>query len=58
VIAGVMNNARKIVFSKIMKPVKDRPVWKNVTVLHDIRKNLIDRLKKQAGGDMVILGTE
>ena len=57
VIAGVMNNARKIVFSKTMKPVKDGPVWKNVTVLHDIQKELIGRLKKQAGGDMVILGS-
>jgi dihydrofolate reductase len=57
VIAGVMNNARKIVFSKSMKPVKDGPVWKNVTVLHDIQKELIDRLKKQTGGNMVILGS-
>jgi dihydrofolate reductase len=55
--AGVMNNAPKIVFSKTMKPVKDGPVWKNVTVLHEINPEAIIRLKKQEGGDMVILGS-
>ncbi len=52
-----MNSAPKIVFSKTMKPVKDGPVWKNVRVLHEIKKEEIARLKEQAGGDMVILGS-
>jgi dihydrofolate reductase len=57
VIAGVMNSARKIVFSKTMKTVKDGPVWKNVRVLHDINPEEIVRIKEQPGGDMVILGS-
>ena len=57
VIAGVMNSAPKIVFSKTLKPVKDGPVWKNVRVLHEIKKEEVARLKEQAGGDMVILGS-
>ena len=57
VIAGVMNHAPKIVFSKTMKPVKDGPVWKNVTVLQEINPEEIRGMKKKAGGDMVILGS-
>lgn len=57
IVAGVMNRAQKIVFSKTMKPVKDGPSWKNVTVLHEINKEEIARLKEQPGGDMVILGS-
>ena len=57
VIAGVMNSAPKIVFSKTMKPVKDGLVWKNVKVLHEIKPEEIASLKKQAGGGMVVLGS-
>jgi dihydrofolate reductase len=57
VIAGVMNRSPKIVFSKTMKPVKDGPVWKNVTVLQEINPEEIRGMKKKAGGDMVILGS-
>ena len=57
VIAGVLNSAQKIVFSKILKPVKDGPVWKNVKVLHEIQQEEIAGLKEQAGGDFVILGS-
>jgi dihydrofolate reductase len=57
VVAGVLNNATKIVFSKAMKPVKDGPVWKNVRVLHEINREEISGLKEQAGEDMAILGS-
>jgi dihydrofolate reductase len=57
VLAGVLNNAPKIVFSKTLNPVDDGPVWKNVRVLHEIKKGEIARLKEQAGGDFVILGS-
>jgi dihydrofolate reductase len=57
VIARVMNNSPKIVFSKTMKPVKDGPVWKNVKVLHEINPEEIAKLKTQGGGNMVILGS-
>ena len=55
-VANTMNNAPKIVFSKTLKP-KEGPVWKNVTVVPEINREGIIELKKQAGGDMVILGS-
>jgi dihydrofolate reductase len=57
VVAGVMNSAPKIVFSKTLKPVKDGPVWKNVKVLHEIKREEIVKLKEQGGGDFAILGS-
>jgi dihydrofolate reductase len=56
-VAATMNNARKIVFSKTLKQVKDGPVWKNVTVIHEIKREEILELKGKAGGDIVILGS-
>jgi dihydrofolate reductase len=56
-VAGILNTAPKIVFSKSMKPVKDGPVWKNVTVLHEINPEEIRKMKEQGEGDMAILGS-
>jgi dihydrofolate reductase len=56
-VAGVMNATPKIVFSRTMKPVKDGPVWKNVRVFPGIRREEILRLKEEAEGDFVILGS-
>ncbi len=52
-----MNSAPKIVFSKTMKPVEDGPVWKNIRVFRGILPEEIVALKKQAGGDIAILGS-
>jgi dihydrofolate reductase len=57
VMSGVMNSSQKIVFSRTMKPVADGPVWKNVSVVHEINKEEIVKLKKQKGSDLVILGS-
>jgi dihydrofolate reductase len=57
VIAGVMNNARKIVFSKTLEPETDGPVWKNIRVIREITPDVIRKLKEEPGGDMVILGS-
>ena len=57
VIAGVMNNAQKIVFSRTMKPEEDGPVWKNVRVIREMSAESIQHLKEEPGGDMVILGS-
>jgi len=56
-VAGVMNATLKIVFSRTMKPVKDSPVWRNTRVFHEINREEIMKLKKEAGGDFVILGS-
>jgi dihydrofolate reductase len=55
-VANTMNNAKKIVFSKTLKP-GDGPVWKNVTVLGEITHEGIMKLKEQPGGDIAILGS-
>lgn len=57
VVADVMNNVRKVVFSKTMKPVKDGPVWKNVTVLREINPQEIRKWKEQGEGGIAILGS-
>jgi dihydrofolate reductase len=56
-VAKVMNIAPKIVFSRTMKPVKDGPLWKNVRVIPEIKREEILRLAEEAGGDFVILGS-
>lgn len=55
VTARALNNAPKIVFSKTMEPVRDRPVWKNVRVVREINPAEIAALKEK--GDIGILGS-
>jgi dihydrofolate reductase len=57
VVAGIMNNIPKVVFSKTLKEVKDGPVWKNVMVFHEIKKEEIIKLKEQKGKDIAIFGS-
>ena len=56
-VADIMNNIPKIVFSKTLRNVKDGPVWKNVTVLSDLRADDINKIKEQKGKDIAILGS-
>lgn len=55
--AGVMNNAEKIVFSKKLQSAKEKPNpnWKNVKIMHEINPEEIIRLKKDK--DIIILGS-
>jgi dihydrofolate reductase len=57
VVAGLMNKIHKIVFSKTLRTVKDGPVWKNVTVLYEIRPEEIVKMKEQERGDIAIFGS-
>ena len=57
VVAEIMNNIPKIVFSKTLPEVKDSPVWKNVKILREIKPADILELKKQEGGDIAIFGS-
>jgi dihydrofolate reductase len=57
VMAGVLNNNQKIVFSRTMEPVEDGPVWKNVRVIRDLTPASVMNLKKEQGGGMTILGS-
>ena len=55
--AEVMNNSPKIVFSKSMAPVIDEPNWKNVTVVHELNKGTIEKLKQEHPDGITILGS-
>lgn len=57
VVAEIMNNIPKIIFSKTMQEVKDGPVWKNVKVFHEIKPEEIMKMKEQEGGDIAIFGS-
>ncbi len=53
--AEVVDNDRKIVFSKTLKNVKETPNWKNISLFHKIKPEEILKLKE--GEDMTILGS-
>jgi dihydrofolate reductase len=55
--AGIMNNRRKIVFSRTMKKIEEKPNWKNISLLHEIKPEEIMRLKEQEGKGLTILGS-
>jgi len=57
VVAGIMNSIPKLVFSKALKVVEDGPIWKNVTVFDEIKREEIIKLKAQKGGDIAIFGS-
>lgn len=57
VMAGVMNNNPKIVFSKTMDREEDGPNWKNITVMNEVSMEAIMRLKESSGTDITILGS-
>lgn len=53
--AEVMNNSPKIVFSKQLKSVTDKPNWKNIRVFHEINPDEIRKLKRKE--NITILGS-
>ena len=55
--AKVMNNGDKIVFSRKLESVEQGPHWKNVSLLKEITKENITKLKKQKGKDITIIGS-
>ncbi len=57
VVAGIMNNIAKIVFSRTLKEVEDGPLWKNVKVLPEIEPEEIIKMKEQEGGHIAIFGS-
>jgi dihydrofolate reductase len=57
VMAEVMNGILKIVFSRTLRAVEEGPSWRNVRLLHEIRKEEILELKEQKGKDIAILGS-
>ncbi len=52
-ITNFMNNTNKIVFSKTLKKVE----WKNSTLHKEITPEEINKLKHEAGKDIIIYGS-
>lgn len=55
--AEVVNHSPKIVFSKTLKSVEEGPNWKNIKLLHEIKREEIVKLKEQGTQDFTILGS-
>jgi dihydrofolate reductase len=55
--AKVVNQSEKIVFSRRLDGVEEGPNWKNVSLMREITKESITKLKKKKGKDMVIIGS-
>jgi dihydrofolate reductase len=53
VVAGIMNGADKIVFSKTLNKAE----WNNTRVMGNIEKSEIEKLKQQTGKPMAIFGS-
>jgi len=57
IIAPLMNNTPKIVFSKTLPEVKEGPSWKNITLFKDIDPIEVNKWKTAAKKDLVIFGS-
>jgi dihydrofolate reductase len=55
--AKIVNNGDKIVFSRKLESVEEEPNWKNVSLLKEITKENINKLKKKKGKDITIIGS-
>ena len=57
VVAKIMNNTLKIVFSKTLEKVIEREQWKNVTLVKNNIVEEIKKLKQKNGKDIIVLGS-
>jgi len=57
IMARVVNNSPKIVFSKTLQSVEEGKNWKNIRLFNEIRREEIVNLKEQEGKDFTILGS-
>lgn len=55
--AQVVNNGEKIVFSRRLDSVEEGPNWKNISLMKELTKENITKLKKQKGKDITIIGS-
>jgi dihydrofolate reductase len=52
-----IGKVEKIVFSKTLSTVTEKENWKNIKLFKEIVPNEINKLKSEAGGDLVIFGS-
>lgn len=57
IVAGLMNNTSKIVFSRKLRKVEETEFWKNVKLFNKIQPENIKKMKKKAGNNIAIFGS-
>ena len=57
VVAQIINNGKKIVFSKTLQSVSEKENWKNVHLEKEVDPGFITKLKKQPGKDIAVFGS-
>lgn len=55
--AEVMNRSEKMVVSRTLQHEDDEPHWKNVRIINDMSKEVIESIKGQKGKAITILGS-
>ena len=56
-VAQLMNNTPKVVVSHSLKNVAETKIWKHVRLINKNVKDEIIRLKKEKGGNIILLGS-
>jgi len=56
-VAHLMNETPKIVVSRSLKEVKETKLWKHIRLINENVKDEITRLKKEKGGDIILLAS-
>ena len=57
-IASLINNMKKIVYSKTLEKVAEKENWKNVTLVREVDPDGITALKRQSGKNLSVGGNE
>ncbi|MBI3341592.1 dihydrofolate reductase [Candidatus Curtissbacteria bacterium] len=57
IVAGLMNNKPKVVFSRTLKKVEETNNWKNVVLVSKNASEYVRKIKKQSGGALAIYGS-
>jgi dihydrofolate reductase len=56
-VAQLMNNTRKVVVSSSLKSVTETKIWKHVRLINENVEDQIKNLKKEKGGDIILLAS-
>jgi len=56
-VAHLMNETPKVVVSHSLENIKETKIWKHVRLINENVKDEITRLKKEKGGDIILLGS-
>lgn len=57
IVASIMNNTPKIVFSRTLRKIREGDSWKNVTLVNNNIFEKIERLKNKSGKEIAVFGS-